>query len=570
MMPAAAVYARKSNEQNVADEQKSVTRQIALAVACAKMHGFEVPPEHIYVDDAISGAEFDRRPGLVRLLNVLRPRAPFTALVLADKDRLGREQFETNHILKQISLAGVRIFEYQNGGQEVRLESPIDKLIMSVSNFAAELERAKASQRTRDALQRKAQRGFVAGGAVFGYRNVPVLGDGGQRSHVLREIREDEAGTVRRIFSMTAHSTGLRTIARTLNAEGVRSPRARPGRHHSWAPSSVRAVLFNPLYKGEVVWGRTKKRDAWGRKKESHRPATEWVVTRLEPLRIVTDELWATAHEALQSRQKAYGFKRGSPRPAGALDSKYLLTGMVECGVCHGTIVQTVNANKPAYRCWYNHSRGQAVCSNSLVVDMHRADDVVLQAITRDVLDPEVVGEALDLALRDLEQPATAGAARVDTLKNELARLDAELSRYAQAIADAGPLATILQAVKVRELRRDAIRTELKTLATPRQAGTRHTSEIRAELVEYLEHWRDMARQGVAEARRLLRAVLVGRFVFTPVTPPPELPPRKGPGRKPRFIYALKGQASLSGLIAGLISASSVVAPTGFEPVFQP
>jgi len=34
-------------------------------------------------------------------------------------------------------------------------------------------------------------------------------------------------------------------------------------------------------------------------------------------------------------------------------------------------------------------------------------------------------------------------------------------------------------------------------------------------------------------------------------------------GRKPRFIYELKGEASLSGLIERLISASSVVAPTG-------
>src|SRR5687768_9342798 len=150
-MPLGAIYARKSTEQHVADEEKSVTRQIDLARACATQHGFDVPAEHVYVDDAISGAEFDRRPGLVRLLNALKPRAPFAALFLADKDRLGREQFETNHILKQISLAGVRIFEYQNGGHEVRLESPIDKLIMSVSNFAAELERAKASQRTRDA-----------------------------------------------------------------------------------------------------------------------------------------------------------------------------------------------------------------------------------------------------------------------------------------------------------------------------------------------------------------------------------------------------------------------------------
>jgi len=47
----------------------------------------------------------------VRLLNALRPRALFAALFLADKDRLGRDQFETNHILKQISIGGVRIFE---------------------------------------------------------------------------------------------------------------------------------------------------------------------------------------------------------------------------------------------------------------------------------------------------------------------------------------------------------------------------------------------------------------------------------------------------------------------------
>lgn len=73
--------------------------------------------------------------------------------------------------------------------------------------------------------------------------------------------------------------------------------------------------------------------------------------------------------------------------------------------------------------------------------------------------------------------------ARLDTLKSDLARLDAELGRYAEAIANAGPLEAILQAVRVREQRRDAIRTELKTLATPRRAEVRNTSQIWAELV---------------------------------------------------------------------------------------
>ena len=55
---------------------------------------------------------------------------------------------------------------------------------------------------------------------------------------------------------------------------------------------------------------------------------------------------------------------------------------------------------------------------------MRLADYAVLRAVARDVLDPAVVREALDLALRELEQPDTAAAARLDTLKSELARLD--------------------------------------------------------------------------------------------------------------------------------------------------
>ncbi len=88
-------------------------------------------------------------------------------------------------------------------------------------------------------------------------------------------------------------------------------------------------------------------------------------------------------------------------------------------------------------------------------------------------------------------------------------------------------------------------------------------SDVRATLVEYLKDWRAMARQGVTEARSLLRTVLVNRLVFTPMPRPAHLPPAKGPGRKPRFIYELRGEGSLSKLFTELISASSVVAQTG-------
>ena len=75
----AAVYARKSTEQSgVAEEAKSVTRQIEHARAYAAKKGWIISDEHVYADDGISGALFgDQRPGLARLLNALRPRSAF-------------------------------------------------------------------------------------------------------------------------------------------------------------------------------------------------------------------------------------------------------------------------------------------------------------------------------------------------------------------------------------------------------------------------------------------------------------------------------------------------------------
>ncbi len=63
----AAIYARKSTDQNLPDAEKSVTRQVEHATAYATRKGWAVDPAQIYVDDGISGAEFAKRPGLVRL-----------------------------------------------------------------------------------------------------------------------------------------------------------------------------------------------------------------------------------------------------------------------------------------------------------------------------------------------------------------------------------------------------------------------------------------------------------------------------------------------------------------------
>ena len=105
----AAIYARKSTDQNIADEEKSVTRQVDRARAYAARKGWTVADEYVYVDDGIRGADFVRRPGYLRLLNALKPRAPFQALVMMGQSRLGRSLDEVPYAPRKITEAGVRI-----------------------------------------------------------------------------------------------------------------------------------------------------------------------------------------------------------------------------------------------------------------------------------------------------------------------------------------------------------------------------------------------------------------------------------------------------------------------------
>ena len=277
--------------------------------------------EHVYADDGISGTEFANRPGFLRLMNSLKPRAPFDVLIMSEESRLGRESIEVGAVLKQIVQTDVRVFYYMDDCERT-LNSPMEKVMMQLATFADELEREKARQRTFDAMLHKAKAGHVCGGRTFGYTNVDVLADAvdasgrAKRAYVRHEICEPEAAVVRRIFDLCAQGAGMKLIAITLNTEGAPSPRAQQGRPKGWVPSSVRAILYRESYRGEQVWCRTRKRDRWGQTRPTARPGSEWLRQPAPHLRIVSDEQWDTAHARLASARQTY--LRGTTAISGA------------------------------------------------------------------------------------------------------------------------------------------------------------------------------------------------------------------------------------------------------------
>jgi DNA invertase Pin-like site-specific DNA recombinase len=454
------------------------------------------------------------RPGFLRLMNALKPRAPFQMLVMSEESQLGREAIETAYALKQLVQAGVRVFFYLED-RERTLDSPSDKIMLSLTAFADELEREKARQRTYDAMQRKARAGHVTGGRVFGYDNVEILGPDGQRSHVERRINEKEAAVVRQIFEMDAAGAGLTSIAKTLNAGGVRTPRPQRDRPAAWVASSVRAVLLRPLYRGEIVWNQTKKRDSWGQKRQADRTKSEWLRIEAPDLRILPDELWHAAQSQSLERRTKYKGRERSYR-----HSPYLLSGFARCALCGGGFASHVrtHGNHLArfYGCTSHWERGPSVCSNGLVGRMEAIDAEVLATLEDDILRPSVIERAVALALEELgpERDRTYH----EQVAVEIAEIDRECRELTAAITAGGVLDVLVGHVdRLRALqeRRKALHAQTTTRRTSCSPMANTALE---PLREKLADWRGLLTRDVASGREVLRTLLVGPLRFTPVT----------------------------------------------------
>src|SRR4029450_3366364 len=99
-------------------------------------------------------------------------------------------------------------------------------------------------------------------------------------------------------------------------------------------------MLKRELYRGVIVWNKTKKRDAWGQKRQRPRPEHEWVKVPAPALGIVSDEQWVRAQQQRENMRSRYG-RAANGRLVGARqnggESKYLLPGLTRCGLWGGT-----------------------------------------------------------------------------------------------------------------------------------------------------------------------------------------------------------------------------------------
>jgi site-specific DNA recombinase len=353
------IYARYSTDRQT---ESSIEDQLWVCRQFITSCGWTAIAEHS--DKGISGAALGNRPGAKAALDQL---VAGVALIVNDLSRLSRSQ-DLAPLLARLRHRGVRVIGVQdNFDSETRSAS----MQAGLSGIMSEEFRMMVADRTRSALEQLARQGRPTGGKAFG-----------------------DVDLVREIFERFAAGDALRAIASDLNARGIPSPgakwkpRGRP--RGKWLVSALHSMLKNELYIGRDIWNRSQwiKDPDSGRRKRIERPECEWIIHEVEP--VVDLDTWNTVQARFRTNAGSGG------------KSKYLFSGLLVCGVCHGKLIIVGGKKRRAdgnanhrYGCATHKQGGPHACPNQATAARSVTEEKLLEPVLGKLLAPDVAADAV-------------------------------------------------------------------------------------------------------------------------------------------------------------------------------
>ena len=378
----AAIYARYSSE---ACSPTSIADQIASCRGLAEKRGIEVLGDHIYHDDAVSGARNDRS-SLTALITAAQD-GQFNAVLVDDLSRLSRSNLMTLHTVALFDSLGITIL---SAGDNIDTSDERSKMLIPLQGMINERFLADLREKTLRGMKGRKNEGYFVGERTFGYESTPSekvrLDKRGKEkpAGALMQINETEADVVRRVFREFADGQSIFSIIKRLNQEGVRGRKNKVCR---WSTQTIHTMLRNEKYKGIWTWNRTgsKRNSLTGKLRRYDKPKSEWDVKEFPEFRIVPEELWDRVQARLAEIKKTWpgGKRRGFQGATGNAASVYpqeLLSGAMTCGICGATIVKVSGKGGGYYGC---HRAAKHGCENRIIVRKTVVERVILGELSR-------------------------------------------------------------------------------------------------------------------------------------------------------------------------------------------
>jgi site-specific DNA recombinase len=403
-----AGYTRVSTEMQV--DHDSLTNQEERIKAYALAKGREY---RIYKDPGVS-AVASCRPMFGQMLADIKAGLIDT-VVVSKLDRLIRSLKDLINLLEYFQKHNVNLVSLT---ETLDFSTAFGRFGLQLLGAVAELERGITSERVASDMKGRANRGKWNGGIVsFGFKWVP--------KQKTIEVNVGEAAVVKKIFNCYLRLKSFRGVVHYLNSSGYKT---RTGR--AWSSTTIKRILRNPQYCGTMTYN---KRYNFG---STSRPRAlkehMFIQDVFQP--IISKEIFQETSVILREQIRI---------PPRVMNSQYLLTGLVRCGVCgygmNGCTYHDIR--KPGrifsyYKCKQHAEMGKSVCPGN-TIKKQELDDLIINELKSFVVNSAKLKDKIKDFEDEFNEETQPLIARFKLLQAKAGNIEGRIAKIFELYEDA-------------------------------------------------------------------------------------------------------------------------------------
>ena len=350
----AGLYLRLSKEDGDIEEgnkfeSDSISNQ-RLIIEDFLAENPDIQVEDIYPDDGYTGTNFDR-PNFLRLIEDIRI-GRIHCVIVKDLSRFGRNYLEAGQYLEIFfPVMKIRFISVVDDIDSHLYPSSMSNISVSFKNVMNEEYCRDISNKIKSVFVAKRESGEYLGSgfAPYGYKKNP--------ENTKKLIIDDEAAeTVRLIFKMFLEGNSVRRITNRLNEIGMPNPsRYKKEKLPSfkisknkindglWSNTSVKNILLNRIYTGDMVQGKYEK-----------------ISHKIDKIREVQEDKWVVVentHESIIDRTAFNNIQeilKRDTRISHISKEIGLFSGFLKCADC-GRLLGKKKASREKARAIYHY-----------------------------------------------------------------------------------------------------------------------------------------------------------------------------------------------------------------------
>ena len=311
----------------------------------------------VYADEAQTGTK-DSRPEFQRLLEDCK-QGKIDMIITKSISRFARNTLTVLETVRELKKLGIDVyFEKEN----IHSLSEEGELMLTLLSSFAQEESLSVSENCKWRIRDKFKQGIFTHFCMHGYKF--------ENNQV--KIIPEEAKIIKMIFEDYLSGMGINAITRKLRENNISTKDS-----CIWQENTVKRILRNEKYAGNLLLQKTFVTDHIGKKKRKNKGELPMYYVKENHEPIIDVDTFQKVQDEIERRTKMYGHRENL--------NSYVFTSKIQCGLCGKNYKRKIAKSgtkyeKPVWMCSTFNNYGKKYCPSS------RIPEEILEKLSAEIL----------------------------------------------------------------------------------------------------------------------------------------------------------------------------------------